>query len=194
MEAHIADRLRPYLLAGESLQWAGRPKQGIVFRTVDFFLVPFSMIWCGGVMFGFFNAVSSGKVAPMVVTGFMSLIGLYMLVGRFIVDQRLREQTWFGLTQERAIVLTTWFQPSVRSVVVNSVGEISLSENMNGTQSITFGSDGARSMRGLHMPGTGSTLAPCFEMISDGKEVYTLIQKMQMQRSSIADPNSRRSF
>ena len=194
MDISVTERLRLHLLPGESLQWVGRPKQGIVFRAIDFFLVPFSMIWCGGVSFGFYHALTSGQKFPIVVTGFMFSMGLYILLGRFIVDMRLRERTWFGLTQNRAIILIHWFQPSVRSVVVNTIGEISLSQNMNGTQSIVFGSDGARSMRGLHMPGTGSTLAPCFEMISDGDDVYKLVQKMQMQRNSTDESAPRRTL
>ena len=47
------DELRSELDNTERLLWAGRPKQGVVFYGIDVFLIPFSILWFGGVLIGF---------------------------------------------------------------------------------------------------------------------------------------------
>ena len=44
------DLIRGELGKGEKLLWAGRPRQGVVLRAADAFLIPFSIMW-GGLRF-----------------------------------------------------------------------------------------------------------------------------------------------
>ena len=39
--------LRTLLDTNEKLVWSGYPRKGLIFRTADIFLIPFSLLWCG---------------------------------------------------------------------------------------------------------------------------------------------------
>ncbi len=47
----IEIELQNNLSSGEKLVWIGRPKKGIVFRSSDAFLIPYSLIWGGFAIF-----------------------------------------------------------------------------------------------------------------------------------------------
>ena len=44
IERHKEDELEEYLNHGEELIWHGMPKQGILFSSFDFFMIPFSLL------------------------------------------------------------------------------------------------------------------------------------------------------
>lgn len=52
--------LGEYLETGESLLWAGVPKQGVILRSIDVFMIPFSIFWCGFAIFWVLNRVRFG--------------------------------------------------------------------------------------------------------------------------------------
>lgn len=45
-----------YLDGREKLPWTGQPKSGMVFRSADIFLIPFSLLWCGFAICGIIMA------------------------------------------------------------------------------------------------------------------------------------------
>ena len=44
MDINATTELQQHLDNNEKLVWTGRPKTGIVFRTADIFLIPFSLL------------------------------------------------------------------------------------------------------------------------------------------------------
>src|SRR5215469_2573528 len=104
------------LEAGESLLWSGQPRKGIVFRSSDLFLIPFSIFWGGFALFWEGSVLSEARRSGNSISLFMVLwgipfvlIGLYLMFFRFIVDARRREHTCYGLTDRRAIIVTGLF-------------------------------------------------------------------------------------
>ena len=76
------------LLKGEKIIWWGQPAQGLLFTSRDWLLVPFSFMFAGFSVF-WEASVLAGTNSPtfMKLWGVpFLLIGLYLVVGRFLVD------------------------------------------------------------------------------------------------------------
>jgi len=103
-EQVIQKKLGPH----EKLIWVGKPKQGIMFRSNDIFLIPFSILWTGFIILWEISAITAVLNAPekSELTVFMLpifgipfvIIGLYFVFGRFIIDAKLRKNTCYGIT------------------------------------------------------------------------------------------------
>jgi hypothetical protein len=99
MNFEIENELRPLLSKDERLLWTGKPRAGIVFRSSDIFLIPFSLLWVGFIMFWIYNVLKLGAgifalfAIPFVIAGF------YILIGRFFLDARKRKNTLYGITR-----------------------------------------------------------------------------------------------
>jgi len=168
---------------GERLLWSGKPRQGIVFRSFDVFVIPFSLMWSGFVVFAVVNALSSDS-PPFLVLWLIPFVlaGLYILFGRFIVDAMRRERTAYGVTDQRVIIISGYFSRRVQSLNLGTLSDLSLSEKRNRSGTITFGpSHPMSSMWGYGWPswaGAGHSTS-MFETIEDAREVYDLIRRAQ---------------
>lgn len=73
------------LEAGESLLWSGQPRKGIVFRSSDIFLIPFSVMWGGFAIFWETSVLSIAHKSDQAASLFMSLWGIpFVLVGLYL--------------------------------------------------------------------------------------------------------------
>jgi len=96
--ATAEDELRSYLDPGEKLLWEGRPKQGIVFTPLDWYFIPFSLVWFGLVVYIFWQGLRK-TLDPMGVamSVFFIGIGTYFLIGRFFADAFYRSRLVYGI-------------------------------------------------------------------------------------------------
>lgn len=182
MAVSTEQMLRPELGRDERLLWSGMPLQGVCFRSTDWLAVPFSLMWGGFAIFWEYS-VSTAKTAPvfMMLWGIpFVLVGLYMIVGRFFADALMRRRTYYGLTDQRVILIDGMFNRQVRSLPLSTLGEISLSEKSNRSGSITFGPNASPyGSFGRIWPGIGGKMAPAFDPIDDVRRVYALIREAQ---------------
>ena len=103
--------IRPYLGPKERLVWTGRPTQGLRLTAHDGLPIPFSLAWCGFVIF--WNVQVWTRVPGDLQAGWLFklwgvpflLVGLYMVAGRFLADAWARSRTVYGLTGQRAILV-----------------------------------------------------------------------------------------
>jgi hypothetical protein len=100
------------------------------------------------------------------------LVGLYMIVGRFFYEAMLRSRTYYGLTNERVIIISGLSSRTVKSVQVQTLTDVSLSEEASGTGTVTFGPNMSYSGRGSS---AGWNPQPSFESIADAREVFERI-------------------
>jgi len=176
------------LSSSERLLWSGQPRAGVCLRATDAFLIPFSLFWCGFAIFWEIGAVvpahknggPAAAVFPLFGVPFV-LIGLYLVFGRFILDARLRQRTFYGVTSERVIIVSGLRSRSTKSLNLRTLSDISLTQRADGSGTITFGPTHPMSQRfpGGSWPGAGMYATPAFDMIDRAKEVYDIIRQTQ---------------
>lgn len=98
--------IREHLRTGEKLLWSGRPDPNKQFAPGDWYLVPFSLVWTGMVIFIGTRALWDDKGplgAKLFLIPFL-LVALYITIGRFVVKRRGKLRTRYALTDRRAII------------------------------------------------------------------------------------------
>jgi hypothetical protein len=177
--------LRQHLDSGERLLWSGAPRQGLTLRTSDAYMIPFSLLWGGFVVFWEVGAVSQSDDLFFALWGIpFVLVGLYMIVGRFFADARVRANTSYGLTDRRVIIISGLFSKTVSSLPLRTLHEVSLREShdRSGTIHLARPHPQAAFMAGVPWPGLSQYQTPAFELISDAKRVHD--QLLQAQRAA----------
>jgi hypothetical protein len=183
-----ASAIEQELSSGERLVWSGQPRRGIRLRASDAFVIPFSILWCGFAIFWEFMALTAAPKAPGPMAIVFPLfgvpfviVGLYFVFGRFIVDARARERTFYGITNERIIIVTGLFGRRTKSLNLRTLSDISLTERRDGGGTITFGPSHpfGQWFPSVSWPGAGQYSLPAFDMIDRAKEVYDLIRQTQ---------------
>jgi len=166
----------------ERLLWAGRPSRGIQFRGSDVFLIPFSILWCGFAIFWESGVLTTNAPFFFKLWGIpFVLIGLYFVFGRFIADSMQRGKTFYGVTNERIIIVSTFLRCKTKSLNLRTLTDISLTEKSDRTGSITFGAMPAfySWFGGSSWPGMGQQSVPTFDMVDNVRMVYGIINDAQ---------------
>jgi hypothetical protein len=170
---------------GERLLWSGQPGQGVRLHPADALLIPFSLMWGGFAIFWEYSVLSSGN-APLffVLWGIpFVLVGVYVVVGRFFVDARQRAATFYGLTDDRVIIVSGLLSRQVKSLPLRSLSDVSISERSGGRGTITFGPVNPFYgwFAGTSWPGMGKAASPAFESIAEVRQAYELLREAQRQ-------------
>lgn len=152
-------------------------------------------MWGGFAIFWEFMALTAaskapgpaGIIFPLFGLPFV-LVGLYLIFGRFIVDARIRARTYYGITNDRIIIVSGLFSQEIKSLPLNKVEDVSLSQHSDGTGTITLGSTPYpyHFSGGSSWPGARRYAPPSLEFVSDAREAFDLIRSGQR-----ANPTSR---
>ena len=138
-----------YLFEGEEIRWTGRPDASVNFDRRDLTLVPFSIAWAGFAIFvtagfiaGYIEAVESGgqegSFLFLVLGAVFSLLGLYLLVGRFFFKRWDKLRLYYALTDLRLLVLKTGTTSPLSAVPWDKVPAIGKEQGYGGTGTVTF--------------------------------------------------------
>lgn len=170
--------------SGESLIWSGVPRQGVVLRPSDAYMIPFSLLWGGFAIFWEANVLrmDAPNAAFMSLWGIpFVLAGLYLIVGRFFVDARIRAKTFYGLTDRRAIIISGMFSRTINSLPLRTLADISLQERSDRSGTILLGRPQPYSLwgSGMRWPGMNQYSAPAFEMIPNARAVHNQLLEAQ---------------
>jgi len=171
-----------HLESGESLKWTGVPRQGPVLRGSDAFLIPFSIMWGGFAVFWEFSVVTSDAPFFFMLWGIPFVcVGLYITVGRFFLDSRQRSKTFYGLTDQRVIILSGIFSRTVNTLPLRTLSDITLKEKSDRSGTVHFGRPHpmASWAAGMQWPGMGQYQSPSFDLIQNAKEVHDRVIEAQ---------------
>jgi hypothetical protein len=167
------------LLDGERVIWTGAPAQGLLFRARDWLLIPFSLLWAGFVVFWESTVVSKGAPLFFWLWGIpFVLIGVFMLVGRFIADAWLRSKIRYALTNRRILIDRAGPFPKFTALYLDTLPTVQLEQHAEGRGTLRFGPEtpmwGANSFASW-MPTTDPV--PQFLAIDDAVDVFRKIQR-----------------
>jgi hypothetical protein len=139
VDSRVADLFRPYLQPGERIQWTGLPARGVIFTPQDIFVIPFSILWLGFVVFWEVTVVTQGgDPSGLVFGGVMFVFGFTIMVGRFFIDAWVRTRTAYAITGQRALVLRSVFGEKLLSAPLG--GELRVRQGRGGRGTLEFGS------------------------------------------------------
>jgi hypothetical protein len=180
--------MRTTLEPGEKLLWSGFPRQGLMLRAQDAFLIPFSLLWGGFAIFWEYSVIAGEPDVPdqfdlwdqfFVLWGVpFVLFGLYFIFGRFFADSVRRARTIYAITDRRVILLSDFLGHNTRTVTLSGLSDISLAKKANGRGTITFGpANYVYSVRGW--PSTSRNTTPAFENIARAEDVLKIIRDAQ---------------
>lgn len=119
IEPHLKAPFLDHLQRNERITWAGQPQQGIVFQSKDWFLIPFSLIWCSISFTWIIFAAQSSPFFALFGIPFV-IIGLILLVGRFFIDSRTRSRTYYAITNERILIKVEGSKDSLTTVTISA--------------------------------------------------------------------------
>jgi hypothetical protein len=178
----ISDSIQRQLDPGERVLWAGQPKQGLLLRGSDAFVIPFSFLWGGFAFFWEWSVIQSGAPLLFVLWGVpFVLVGIYIVVGRFFVESWQRSTTHYAVTNERVLIVDGLRKTTVRNAQLSGLADMSLSEHANGAGTITFGPNATPAMfRSLSVwPGMRDRIGLHFDLVPDAKTVFDVIRNAQ---------------
>ncbi len=172
------------LWPGEKLIWYGKPRPGIRLRIADILLIPFTLLWGSlalttlgwrGLRALYIPGMLANPLGLFIYVPFL-LFGLYVTVGRYVMDHFQRMHTYYGLTNLRIIIVSGVWQPMVESYEIGALEDIQLVSSRNRNYGIiTFGFSHplASWLSGIPWPGLKRFVGPSFDLIQDARKVYT---------------------
>ena len=99
------DFCRRYMTEDEYILWKGHPEKGNIFTGREAVMLPFSIVWLSFAVYWEITALRSGSNWFMVLWGLPFVaIGVYLLIGRFIMTAYLRTRTFYVITNRKLMI------------------------------------------------------------------------------------------
>jgi hypothetical protein len=199
---NLAASFQPDLLRDEKVVWAGQPDARFHFSSEDLFLVPASLLWGGlailweAAVFGFWGG--KGPVPWFFVLWGIPfvLVGQYLIWGRFVYKMYKNRRTFYALTNQRALILSTIRSRQLQAFFLNQLPTINKTTRRDGSGTLEFPRrDGRGALNFGFLPkwaavalassdmdfsyGWSGPTAPAFCDIPDVEGVYQLIMRLR---------------
>jgi len=182
------------LLKDEEILWMGQPNPNINFTSMDWFLIPFSIMWGGFAIFWELSALgmlfvnsSNETNIPIVFPLFgipFVIMGLYFIFGRFIYKKWKKRRTYYAITNKRVLIITNTNNKKIMAEFIDNIPAINYSQKSNGIGNIRFGNfnfmtDMYENTGMDFFSGFSGKSSPAFFDIDNVKEVYTLVNEVR---------------
>ena len=159
-----------YIGPGDRVLWKGRPEKGITMRPDELVTIPFGIFFTLFALYWISMAMSAGPFALFGIP--FVCVGLYMVGGRFIVNEYMKRSTAYVIT-DKAIIrkrgsrVDVWYGRDLSNMQVFT--------HKNGTTSFMFST--------VHVHYSGrrgvSTRLYGIENVRDAKDVSEAIQQIE---------------
>jgi len=177
------------LIRDEKIVWAGQPERKL-FTARDFFLVPFGLFYFGFSIFWIFDASgvlsNAHTLSPFGLFGIpFVLVGFYMLFGRFFFKSWKQRNTYYAVTNQRVLVLSTVPGRTLQAVFIESIPSLNKSVSSDGSGTISFGHSNpqaamyANTGMDFFVSASGMELSPAFYDVKNVNSVYELINSQR---------------
>jgi hypothetical protein len=134
------------LLPGERILWAGRPAKRARLVARDIFPILFSIVWIGVILPWVGRQLADiirardlsgvpGMLPGLAFLGF----GLYVSLGRLVLQRYLRRHTWYAVTDQRVLVRTTAGRARFDAISLDALPSLATHQRGDGVGSISFG-------------------------------------------------------
>lgn len=182
MDFEATRYIQPEMQTTERLMWSGRPPQGLRVRKQDIPAVIFGLAWAGFALFWTWSIwQEAAELLPAVMGGMMVLIGVYQFLGQFFVDSYVRARTYYGVSDQRMVILKSGPPRSLQSLDLAELPDVTLdTEGMDGgvirfspDVTVTVKASGRRRRRKIRRRG------PHFELDSGARGAYEIIKRAQ---------------
>jgi hypothetical protein len=172
------------LLPSEKLLWTGKPGGGLLFSRMDFILIPFSLLWGGFAIFWEYQVITmphARQSAFFILWGIPFIaLGLYVTVGRFVVDAYARSKTFYAITDSRLLIVREGILSGIQVFQLNQLPAASFEGPTSGmgTLDLSGSTPNARSFAAWTPAlAKGARLLK----IENAWQVFTLLQQAQRQ-------------
>ena len=96
--------VRNVLFSDETIQWRGKPEKLRLLESRDAYLIPFSLLWSGFAIYWEYIVFTMGAPLMFKIFGIpFVLLGLYMIIGRFLHKAFLLRRTSYVITDSRIL-------------------------------------------------------------------------------------------
>jgi len=146
MRQPIEKELTGYLKEDEVIRWLGQPIGGIRLKDADMIVIPVTIILLGFGTVLDVQAIHYHADFIFIFFGFMiTLLALYLIFPRFIVDKRKREQTYYCITSLRVLVLELNGRKKrkFQSLPLQAITNMQIIDKKNDEGYISFGENNA---------------------------------------------------
>jgi hypothetical protein len=139
-------------------------------------------MWCGFAIFWEASVLNTKAPGLFALWGIpFVLIGIYFVIGRFLADALRRSRTFYGLTDQRVVIVGGLLGRPVKSLDLATLPALQLAERSDRSGTISFGTLTGSTPEWMagSWPGAASQLPPRFEMIEEARSVYDRVREAQ---------------
>jgi len=178
MRQPIEKELTGYLKEGEVIRWLGQPIGGIRLKDADMIVIPVTIILLGFGTVLDVQAIHYHADFIFIFFGFMiTLLALYLIFPRFIVDKRKREQTYYCITSLRVLVLELNGRKKrkFQSLPLQAITNMQIIDKKNDEGYISFGENNALFSWLMGRFYTSTETIPGFDKIKNVAMVFEIL-------------------
>lgn len=139
MDTAIQRIVQPYAEPGERLIWCGKPtRDAAALSNWMQSLIGLAFLAITGLLIVVPDDASPKPSISLIILGLPFLAVGFWMASRTLRDYLLAEHMFYGVTDQRILIVRTWPSPTVKSYNPGDIGDITTTENPDGSGDVQF--------------------------------------------------------